>query len=230
MRRAVSIAVLASLALAGLASGVMAASGGASSRVAARVTVTASEFKFTLSRRSVPAGTVVFTVVNRGKLSHDFRIAGKTTPVLRPGASATLRVTFAKRGRYGYLCTLPGHAKAGMKGILAVATTPALTTSGPPVTAATTVAGPTTTVTVDMYEYRYELSQTSLPSGKVVFVITNRGGVVHNFDLVGVKAGAYLSPGATETWTVGLAAGAYSFKCDVPFHAERGMTGTLSVG
>ena len=89
-----------------------------------------------------------------------------------------------------------------MKGILAVATTPALTTSGPPVTAATTVAGPTTTVTVDMYEYRYELSQTSLPSGKVVFVITNRGGVVHNFDLVGVKAGAYLSPGATETWTV----------------------------
>jgi len=231
MRRAVSIAVLASLALAGLATGVMAASGGTTtSRVVARVTVTASEFKFTLSRRSVPVGTVVFTVVNRGKLSHDFKIAGKTTRVLRPGASATLRVTFVKKGRYGYLCTLPGHASAGMKGILAVATTPSPNTSGPPVTEATTAAGPTTTVTVDMYEYRYELSPTSVPSGTVVFVVTNRGGLVHNFDLVGVKAGAFLSPGATETWSVGLAAGAHSFKCDVPFHAERGMAGMLSVG
>ena len=227
MRRAVAAAVLASLALAGLAGGVLAASGGTSRQAVSRVTVTASEFRFTLSRQSVPAGAVVFTVVNRGKLSHDFRIGGKTTPVLRPGTSATLRVTFAKKGRYAYLCTLPGHAAAGMKGVLAVGTAPVAT---PPPAATTTVAGPATTVTVDMVEYRFDLSRTSVPSGEVTFVITNSSTLVHNFDLVGVKAGAYLQPGATETWTVGLTPATYAFRCDVPFHASSGMEGQLTVG
>ncbi|MGB2953244.1 MAG: hypothetical protein WBB74_07605, partial [Gaiellaceae bacterium] len=52
------------------------------------VTVTAKEFKFILSKKSAPHGTVVFNVVNKGKLKHDFRIAGKTTPLLKPGGKA----------------------------------------------------------------------------------------------------------------------------------------------
>jgi preprotein translocase subunit Sss1 len=45
----------------------------------ARVTVMAgkpSEHEFTLSKKAVPVGTVVFTVVNMGKKRHDFTIAG----------------------------------------------------------------------------------------------------------------------------------------------------------
>lgn len=85
-----------------------------------RVTVTAREFKFVLSKRTVPTGTVVFTVVNRGKVAHDFKIAGRKTPLIKPGKRAILKVVFRKRGKYRYVCTVPGHAAAGMKGTLTV--------------------------------------------------------------------------------------------------------------
>ena len=81
------------------------------------VTVTATEFHFKLSKTSVPHGSVTFTVVNKGKLSHDFKIGGKKTPLIKPGKSAKLTVTL-KKGKAAYLCTVPSHAAAGMKGTL----------------------------------------------------------------------------------------------------------------
>jgi uncharacterized cupredoxin-like copper-binding protein len=83
------------------------------------VTVTATEFKFKLSKASVPAGSVTFNVVNKGKLGHDFKIGGKKTPVIAAGKSAKLTVTL-KKGKQAYLCTVAGHAAAGMKGTLTV--------------------------------------------------------------------------------------------------------------
>jgi uncharacterized cupredoxin-like copper-binding protein len=83
------------------------------------VTVTATEFHFKLSKTSVPHGSVTFTVVNKGKLSHDFKIGGKKTPLIKPGKSAKLTVTL-KKGKAAYLCTVPSHAAAGMKGTLTV--------------------------------------------------------------------------------------------------------------
>lgn len=85
-----------------------------------KVTVTAVEFKFTLSSQSVKHGTVAFKVVNKGKVAHDFKINGKKTPLVQPGKSTTLTVTFTKAGLYAYTCTVPGHAAAGMKGKLKV--------------------------------------------------------------------------------------------------------------
>jgi plastocyanin len=123
MRRRESIVVLAALALAGVLAGVFVSGGGASSnasQAAVRVNVAATDFKFTLSRRSAPIGTVIFTVTNKGKKSHDFKIAGKKTSVLSPGHSGTLRVTFSKQGRYAYLSTVSGQAAAGMKGVFTV--------------------------------------------------------------------------------------------------------------
>jgi len=89
------------------------------SHAAAKVTVTATEFKFVLSPKTVAHGTVTFTIVNKGKLAHDFKIAGKVTPQIQPGKTAKLTVTL-KAGKYPYLCTVPGHAAAGMKGTLVV--------------------------------------------------------------------------------------------------------------
>jgi uncharacterized cupredoxin-like copper-binding protein len=89
----------------------------------ASVKVTAgkpSEFSFTVSPKSVPHGTVTFTVTNGGAIPHDFSIAGKKTAQLAAGKSAKLTVTFSKAGNYPYLCTVPGHAAAGMKGTLKV--------------------------------------------------------------------------------------------------------------
>ena len=83
------------------------------------VTVTATEFHFKLSKTSVPHGSVTFTLVNKGKLAHDFKIGGKKTPLVNPGKSAKLTVTL-KKGKAAYICTVPGHAAAGMKGTLTV--------------------------------------------------------------------------------------------------------------
>jgi uncharacterized cupredoxin-like copper-binding protein len=86
-----------------------------------RVAVGMTEFKFTLAPKTVKKKVpVVFTVTNRGGIAHDFRVGGKKTPVVAAGGKRTLRVTFAKAGRYPYVCTLPSHAAAGMKGVLVV--------------------------------------------------------------------------------------------------------------
>jgi uncharacterized cupredoxin-like copper-binding protein len=122
------------LAIAALAVAAPASAGPGASLVT-RVVVTAgkpSEFAFKLSKRSVPRGKVTFAVTNGGTVPHDFKVcskpttklanacAGKGTKMLAPGKGATLAYTFAKAGRYEYLCTVPGHAIAGMKGILRV--------------------------------------------------------------------------------------------------------------
>src|SRR5262249_39102115 len=86
----------------------------------ARVNVTASEFKFVLRPKSARRGVVGFKGKNVGKLGHDFKIKGRKTRVLSPGQSATLRVTFLRKGKYPYTCTVPGHAAAGMKGVFTI--------------------------------------------------------------------------------------------------------------
>jgi uncharacterized cupredoxin-like copper-binding protein len=87
---------------------------------ATTISVTGKEFSFKLSKKSGPHGTFVFKFKNVGSVGHDFKIAGKKTPVIQPGASAKLTVKIAKAGRYKYLCTVPGHATAGMKGTFTV--------------------------------------------------------------------------------------------------------------
>lgn len=118
MRKSRKVATLAAVVLGSL---VVAVS--AFARLdATTVAVTAgkpSEFKFTLSKTAAPKGAVTFRVTNKGKLSHDFKISGKKTPVLKAGKAGTLNATL-KPGKYAFLCTLPGHAAAGMKGTFTV--------------------------------------------------------------------------------------------------------------
>jgi uncharacterized cupredoxin-like copper-binding protein len=245
MRRFIGVLALVGLGAGGLAAGMFAGSGAAGPTAAeatSRITVSATDFKFRLSKQRVPTGTVIFTVINRGRIAHDFKIAGKKTKQLAPGKRQTLRVKIGRRGRFSYICTLPGHAAAGMKGTLTVGpratgtttqtttttvTTPTTTTTT--TTTTPTVTGPSTSVNVDMFEYRFDLSQATIPSGTVTFVITNRGQEPHNFDIGNVKAGAILGPGQSETWTVSLPPRTYSLVCDVPFHIDRGMVGQLVV-
>ncbi len=145
-----------------------------------------SELAFKLSKISkITPGTVVFKVTNAGKIAHTFKIctkpttaapnacvgAGKVTKLLQSGKSQTITVKL-KKGTYEYICTFPGHAAAGMKGLIGVGTTvtaaqvkkaikaalaattstttttsPGVTTT-PPATTTTATPPPTTTTTV----------------------------------------------------------------------------------
>ena len=97
---------------------------GASSVLAAKgqtqkttVKVTALDtLRFTLSRKSAPHGVVSFVVTNKGSQKHDFSIAGKKTPIIKHGKTATLTVTL-KKGKHPFKCTVDSHARFGMKGV-----------------------------------------------------------------------------------------------------------------
>jgi uncharacterized cupredoxin-like copper-binding protein len=200
------------------------------------IKVTASEFKFALSKKSVPVGTtVIFKVTNKGKIPHDFKINGKKTQTIQPGKAKSIKVVFKKKGRFGYVCTIDSHARLGMKGTFSVGVKPVTTGTG--TTGGTTTGGgtsctsPTATVTVGMREYAFDLSRQTVPAGCVQFVVTNLPNSVefHNFDLVGVHVGAVLSPGRSETWNVQLSARGYAIQCDVGQHAAFGMVAALTV-
>ncbi len=122
MKANISIA-LAVVAIGAVAAGAQAAvrpQATHASALLARVNVAASEFKFVLNKKTAKRGVVVFKVTNVGKVSHDFEISGRKTKMLSHGQSATLRVTFLRKGHYPYKCTVPGHAVAGMKGVFTI--------------------------------------------------------------------------------------------------------------
>ena len=87
---------------------------------ATSVSVTGKEYKFTLSKKSARHGSVTFKFKNAGKLSHDFKIAGKKTKIILKGKSAAPLTVRLKKGSYKYVCTIPGHADKGMKGTFRV--------------------------------------------------------------------------------------------------------------
>ena len=114
----VAVVSIAALTPAGLAS---ARSDAPAHAAATPISVKGKEFSFHLSKTSIPKpGSVTFSFHNAGTMKHDFAIGGKKTPLIGPGKTAKLTVTFHKKGRFSYLCTVPGHAQAGMKGVFTV--------------------------------------------------------------------------------------------------------------
>jgi plastocyanin len=90
---------------------------------AARVTtikVTAHNSIFVFSSKTAKRGVVIFKVTNTASFRHDFSIKGRTTRVLSQGESAILRVTFRRKGRYTYKCTVDHHASWGQKGVFTI--------------------------------------------------------------------------------------------------------------
>jgi plastocyanin len=123
MRRiAITLAVVAMSAAALAASGVFAAPN--STAAAVTVNVTATDFKFKLSRLSVVKGTVVtFKVTNKGNTAHDFDFASGVkggTPFLAKGKTKSFKITFRKKGSYRFVCTVPRHVQLGMSGFFKV--------------------------------------------------------------------------------------------------------------
>ncbi len=89
------------------------------------VGVRLSEWKLDLSRLTVPAGEVEFTVTNGGTMAHAFEIEGqgleKELDPIKVGGSSTLRLTLPP-GTYEVYCPIDSgsHEKMGMIGHLEV--------------------------------------------------------------------------------------------------------------
>jgi uncharacterized cupredoxin-like copper-binding protein len=114
MKRIVSS--VAALAVAGATVFAVAAYAGPQRSSVATVKVTIKNFHFTLAKKSARHGKVKFVVTNKDSIKHDFKIAGKKTPLLGKGQTKSITVTLKKGKKYTYICTVPGHAAAGMKG------------------------------------------------------------------------------------------------------------------
>jgi plastocyanin len=110
------IRALAGLVLAGTLVAAISAPRGNPAPVSARL----SEWTIQLSQTTVPAGPVTFTVANGGSIPHAFEVEGRgterETPLIQPGASATLRLTL-EPGTYEVYCPVgkDSHKKLGME-------------------------------------------------------------------------------------------------------------------
>ena len=116
--------VIAALLAVALLSG---CGGSSTAQPAGSVKVTMTEFKFDPSTISVPAGKVVFYLVNAGNgTSHNFiirdssgkKIAG--SELVSAGDQSVFTVDNIAAGSYTIFCDQPGHEASGMKGTLTV--------------------------------------------------------------------------------------------------------------
>ncbi len=83
--------------------------------------VDAVDLGFTPSELSVAkAGRYVVNFKNTGAIPHDLTFADGTKAVASPGESASVEVTVPDSG-ISFICSIPGHADAGMRGSITVA-------------------------------------------------------------------------------------------------------------
>ena len=92
------------------------------------VEVIMTEMRFSPNRIDARVGqSVVITIVNRGSQRHDLAFTANDMPGMRavetltlPGRETTLSISFEEPGAYRFVCTIPGHAVAGMTGAIFV--------------------------------------------------------------------------------------------------------------
>lgn len=84
--------------------------------------VTATEFAFSPDELTATVGEPVnLTLVNPGDLTHDLVIPDLDIRLVAgPGQQATIGIEIDDAGSYQFICSFPGHADAGMTGLLTV--------------------------------------------------------------------------------------------------------------
>ena len=114
------------LLIAAMLAAVASIGGSASATVApARVQVSAQEFSYALSRRTVVAGPAIVELYNLGEDPHDLRMqrmgGGRLwkTPLIFPGKYYDLNATLVP-GRYRLWCSIANHRQLGMTAVLTV--------------------------------------------------------------------------------------------------------------
>lgn len=128
----------------------------------ATIEADASEFYINLDQSSIDEGAFVLNVNNLGSLGHVIAIEGTgiSTSYMSSGASASVAGELAA-GTYNIICTISGHAAAGMSTSLVVSpiSSPSTTASDSTITTTTTI---TPEVTTDGTQTTVEESVTTL--------------------------------------------------------------------
>jgi plastocyanin len=106
-----------------------AASAGSLDTQPTAVGVAEREFRLSPYRRTVPTGTLKFTVKNFGEDVHDLVVISPkgrrlgTTGLIRAGNQGVLRLKLKTPGIYRLVCTQGDHAARGMKSRIVVRAT-----------------------------------------------------------------------------------------------------------
>jgi uncharacterized cupredoxin-like copper-binding protein len=90
--------------------------------------ITMEEMRFSPNRLDLKAGqSVTVTLVNKGSVRHDLAFPSAEMPGLAgietltlPGQTSHVTLRFDQPGTYRFLCTIEGHAVAGMTGAVFV--------------------------------------------------------------------------------------------------------------
>ena len=88
------------------------------------VTIVLEDFRFTPNRIDAKVGVpLTVTLTNKGTERHDLNFESLHMPglggvesILAPGETRTITLTFDQPGTHTFICTLQGHAAAGMTG------------------------------------------------------------------------------------------------------------------
>jgi uncharacterized cupredoxin-like copper-binding protein len=207
--------------------------------------VSAVDIAYDVNELSAPADTdFTITLTNDGAADHDLVIEGTDfkTAILAAGESETITVNLAE-GEYTFFCSVPGHRAAGMEGTLTV--TPGAAAPAGEEPAETTEAegeevapaaegaasGETVALEIEAVDIAYDKKELMAPADtEFTIVVTNNGAAPHDFVIENTEfKTAMLSSGQSETLTITLPSGEYTYFCSVPGHRQAGMEGTLII-
>ena len=155
-----------------------------------KISIEAFDLGFTPAMLSVPsAGTYQVEFHNTGSTLHDVTFADGTKIAAEGGKTATGKVSVPAAG-LGFICSIPGHAAAGMKGEIMVAGAVPVASVAPADggTAATPVADPNAP--------KYTLFDATAP--------TILAGTVHDIDMPIIDKDITVAEGfVVHAWTFG---------------------------
>ncbi len=219
-----------------------AAGGGEPIRVAGLDTLRFDPESFEAS----PGQTILF--VNEGSLPHNFIVEelGIDMPQIPGGEEQEVAVPEdAEPGDYEYICSVPGHAEAGMVGTMTVVeagggeeaasaddeATPVEEEAAVEEESAASAGGgePIRVAGLDTLRFDPESFEAS-PGQTILFV--NEGSLPHNFIVDELGIDMPQIPGGEEQEVVvpdDAEPGDYEYICSVPGHAVAGMVGTMTV-
>jgi nitrite reductase (NO-forming) len=164
------------------------------------IDIKAADLSFSPNSVTVPqAGAYEVKLVNDGAIQHNITFADGTEAVADPGQSASVVVDVPAAG-LAFSCTIPGHAQAGMTGMISVdSEAPASAMPGMPgmPTGSGSPAAPTTAKpSADPNAPPYELHDPTAP--KVL------PGTVHDVDFPIIDKDMTVAPGfVVRVWTFG---------------------------